>query len=103
MTLNRATPRKHVEWSLLINTLVEIRLHGQVLRTGFVEDAMPDSSALWIAADRNGPRQMFEACQGHQAWVTPQELCGELSYRMTATQIFGNSSDIGFRNGTVKH
>lgn len=89
MTLNRATPHKHVKWSLLINTLVEIRLHGQVLRIGFVENAMPDSSALWIAADRNGPRQMFEACQGHQVWVTPQKLCDELSYRMTAKQILG--------------
>jgi len=86
---NRTTPRKHVEWNLLINTLVEIRLHGQVLRTGFVEDVMPDSSALWIAADQHGPRQMFAACEGHQAWVTPQELCGELSYRMTTKQTFG--------------
>jgi hypothetical protein len=92
MTLNRTTPRKHVEWSLLLNTFVEIRLNGQVLRTGFVEDAMPDSSALWIAADRHGPRQMFEACEGHQVWVTPQELCGELRYRMTAKQMFETGS-----------
>ena len=92
MTPNRATPRKHVEWSLLINTLVEIRLHGQVLRTGFVEDAMPDSTALWIAADRHGPRQTFEACEGHQVWVTPQELCGELGYRMTTKQMFGTGT-----------
>jgi len=89
MTLNCATPRNHVEWSLLINTFVEIRLHGQVIRTGFIEDAMPDSSALWVAADRHGPRQMFEACEGHQIWVTPQELSGNLSYRMTTKQIFG--------------
>jgi hypothetical protein len=88
MTLNRATPRKHEEWSRLLNTFVEIRLHGKVIRTGFVEDAMPDSSALWITADGHGPRQMFEACEGHQVWVTPQELSGELSYRMTTKQIF---------------
>ena len=88
MTLNRATPRKHVEWTLLINALVEIRRNGRVIRTGTVEDAMPDSSALWIAADSSNPRQMFETCQGHQVWVTPQELSGELSYRMTTKQIF---------------
>ena len=92
MTLNRAMPRKHVEWSLLLNTYVEIRLDGQVIRTGFVEDAMPDSSALWIAADHDGPRQMFEACQGHQIWVTPQELSGDLNYRMTTKQIFGTGT-----------
>ena len=31
---------------MLINALVEIRHNGRVIRTGFVEDAMPDSSAL---------------------------------------------------------
>jgi hypothetical protein len=92
MTLNRATPRKHVEWNLLINALVEIRHNGQVIRTGLVEDAMPDSSAVWIAADATHPRRMFEAAQGHQVWVTPQELTGDLNYRMTSTQIFGKTS-----------
>jgi hypothetical protein len=47
------------------------------------------SSALWIVADRHGPRQMFEACEGHEVWVTPHELSGDLSYRMTTKQIFG--------------
>lgn len=87
MTLNRATPRKHVAWSLLINALVEVRHHGQVIRTGFVEDAMPDSSAVWIAADSAHPRRMFEAAQGHQIWVTPQELSGDLNYLMASARI----------------
>ncbi|MDQ0121034.1 hypothetical protein AB0280_01185 [Pseudarthrobacter sp902506025] len=56
MTLKPTTARKHTEWSLLVNALVEIRYNGQVLRTGFVEDAMPDSSALWIAADSKNSR-----------------------------------------------
>jgi hypothetical protein len=91
MTLHRATARKHVEWNLLINALVEIRHHGQVIRTGFVEDAMPDSSAVWIAADAIHSRQMYEYAQGHQVWVTPQELSGDLNNRMTSTQIFGQT------------
>jgi hypothetical protein len=99
MTLNRATPRKHGDWSLLINALVEIRQNGQVIRTGFVEDVMPDSSVLWLAADAVHPRQMFEAAQGHQVWVTPQELSGDLNYRMTASRIFGNLSGRGLQNG----
>jgi hypothetical protein len=70
MPPNRVTPRKHVQWNLLINTVVEIRLHGQTIRTGLVEDVMPDSSALWLAADSENPRQIFEVCQGHQIWVT---------------------------------
>jgi hypothetical protein len=69
-------PRNHVEWNLLINTRVEIRHNGRVIRTGTVEHAMPDSSARWIAADGNGPRQMFEMAQGHQMRVTLQDLSG---------------------------
>jgi hypothetical protein len=76
MALNRAVPRKHVDWNLLINTRVEIRRHGRVIRTGIIEDAMPDSSTAWIAADSSGPRQMFEMAQGHQVWVTPEDLNG---------------------------
>jgi hypothetical protein len=89
MTLNPATPRQHVEWSQLVNALVEIRQNGQTIRKGIVEEAMPDSSALWIAADSDSPRRIFETCQGHEVWVTPQELPGNLNYRMTTKQIFG--------------
>lgn len=88
-THNRPTPQRHVEWNQLVNALVEIRLKGRVIRTGYVEHAMPDSSALWIAADSDHPRQIFEACQGHQVWVWPQELPGQLAYRMTTNQVFG--------------
>jgi hypothetical protein len=80
-----------VQWNLLINTVVEIRLHNRTIRTGLVDDVMADSSALWLAADGENPRQIFEVCQGHQVWVTPQQLSGELSYRMTTQQIFGTT------------
>ncbi|MGO4187396.1 hypothetical protein [Pseudarthrobacter sp. TAF60_1] len=49
---------------------------------------MPDSSALWLAADGANPRQMFEKCQDHEVWVTPQELTGDMHFRMTARHIF---------------
>ncbi|MFP3459937.1 hypothetical protein R5O87_03680 [Arthrobacter globiformis] len=88
MTLKPPTARKHAEWSLLVNALVEIRHNGQLIRTGFVEDAMPDSSALWIAADNRNSRQMFQATEGHEVWVTPQELSGDLNYRMTNRHLF---------------
>ena len=88
MTIKPTTSRKHAEWALLVNALVEIRHNGKVLRTGFVEDAMPDSSALWIAADNRNSRQIFEAAEGHEVWVTPQELSRDLNYRMTISQLF---------------
>lgn len=47
------------------------RYKGRVLRAGFADDAMPDSSALWVAADVDGPRQIFEVPRapgvGHSA------------------------------------
>jgi len=89
MTTRTTPAHKHVRWSLLLNVLVEIRQDGQVLRTGIVEDVMPDSSALWLVADAEHPRQLFEVCQDHEVWVTPRELSGDLHFRMTARQIFG--------------
>ena len=89
MTLNEATHQQHFEWSQLANVSVEIRQNGQTIKKGIVEDAMPGSSALWIANDHTGPRRIFEACEGHQVWVIPQELSGNLTYRMTTQQIFG--------------
>lgn len=71
MKLSQVMVRKHVGWNLLINMWVEIRCYGRVIRTGFVDDAMPDSSALWIAANANDPRQMFEASEGLEVWVMP--------------------------------
>ena len=81
-------PLDQVEWSKLIDALVEVRHDGRVIRTGIVEDAMPDTSALWVAADANDSRQLFDASQGHQVWVTPRQLLGAFRYRMTADQFF---------------
>ena len=86
-------PFEHFEWSLLINALVEIRRNGCAIRTGFVEDAMPDSSALWISAAANDPRQMFEASEGYKVWVLPQELPGTLRYRMVIKEICKAASE----------
>jgi hypothetical protein len=91
MTTRTMTAYKHVRWSLLLNVLVEVRQDGKVLRNGMVEDVMPDSSALWLAADAEHPRQLFEACQDHEVWVTPRELSGDLQFRMTTRQIFGSA------------
>jgi hypothetical protein len=93
MTLHPASARQHIQWSVLTNALDEIRHNGHLIRTGTVEVVMPDSSALWIAADPTHPRQMFEVAQGHQVWIRPQELSGDLSYRMTVEHIFGVSGN----------
>lgn len=81
------TAYRHNEWNQLIGAFVEIRQNLATLRTGYVEDAMPDSSALWLAADEHHDRALFEAAEGHVVWVEPRELDGKLTYRMTATAL----------------
>jgi hypothetical protein len=84
---------KRSNWDQLVDALVEIRLEGRVIRTGFVDAAMPDSSHVWIAADGVSGRQLFDAADGYEVWVTPQQLTGHRRYRMVAAQIF-SSSDV---------
>lgn len=80
---------KHTNWALLTNALVEIRHRGTTIRTGVVDAVMSDSSMVWIAADATYPRQLFEASEGHEIWVTLEEHEGPLTYRMTTKHLFG--------------
>ena len=49
---------------------------------------MPDSSAVWIAAEGIQPRQMFETAHGYEVRVVPQELSGKITYRMASNLLF---------------
>lgn len=80
--------QNYPHWRLLIGALVEIRRYDQAVRTGFVEDAMPDSSALWIAANGVKLRSMYEAAENYTAWAEPQQLTGQAAYKMTSEQLF---------------
>jgi hypothetical protein len=66
---------------------VEIRKDFTTVRGGIVDDAMPDSSALWLAADSTHGRAIFAAAEGYQVWIRPQELTGKLCYKMAAAQL----------------
>lgn len=79
-------------WNRLIGAFVEIRQDGRIIRTGFVEDAMPDSTALWLAADGVQPRSMYESAQNYKAWVEPQQLTGTACYRMTSARLYPTDS-----------
>lgn len=76
---------RYNEWCQLIGAFVEIRQSDNIVRSGFVDDATHDSSALWLAADGFNGRAIFEAAQGHVVWVEPQELEGKRCYQMTAS------------------
>ena len=75
------------DWTRLIGAHVEVRRQQQLVRHGVVDDAMPDSSIVWLAADGINPRTMYEAAEGYSVWVEPQQLSGEASYRMTSYQL----------------
>ena len=77
------TRYRHYEWAQLIGAPVEIQNDGEVIRAGIVDDAMPDSSLIWIASDEHGTRTLFEASHGLEVWVEPKQLEGDFSYRMT--------------------
>jgi hypothetical protein len=79
---------KHDDWTQLVNAPVEVRRYGQTVRTGVVDNVMPDSSALWIAAEGIHPRQLFEAALAYEVWVGPQELSGAAAYRLTSNPLF---------------
>ena len=77
--------RQHLHWRRLIGETVQIRQHGHIIRTGTVDEAMTDSTALWIAGDAAQPRTMYEAAQGIEVWTEPDEAGDGLFYWTTPT------------------
>lgn len=56
------------QWSRLVGFDVEVRLEPGCHITGRVDDAMPDSSLLWLIADGGG-RRTVEKAEGHEVWL----------------------------------
>lgn len=75
------------DWSRLIGLPVEVRKDSSTVREGIVDDAMPDSSALWLVADGNHGRALFSAADGYQMWIRPQELEGKICFQMAAANL----------------
>jgi hypothetical protein len=90
-------PYRYHDWSKLIGTPVEIRRDFEIVRDGIVDDAMGDSSALWLAADACGGRTLFTAAEGYEVWIRPQELGGKLCFKMAAAQLSGSRPAGGSR------
>ncbi|WP_457966909.1 hypothetical protein M1E17_09505 [Arthrobacter sp. D1-29] len=57
------------DWSQLVGFFVEVRHDQQILRSGFVDRAMPDSSALWLAADGIEKRTLIAKVEGYEVWI----------------------------------
>ena len=79
--------KRYKEWSRLAGVPVQVRKDFRLVRAGLVEEAMPDSSALWLAADEAGGRTLFAAAEGYEVWISPRELGGKLCYKMASAQL----------------
>jgi hypothetical protein len=75
------------DWGQLIGIFVEVRKDYEFFRAGFVDDAMVNSSVLWLRADENHGRILISAADGCEVWVQPRELEGKHRYRMTASAL----------------
>ena len=82
------TLRKYRNWNRLIGATVEIRHQNDTIRIGTVDDAMADSSALWLASDGVQPRTPYEAALKYEAWIEPRQLTETKCCRMTSSMLY---------------
>ena len=66
------------DWSRLTGADVEIHKRGRLVRAGIVDAVMPDKSILWLAADHNGTRTLFESAEGYEVWANAHDIPDEL-------------------------
>jgi len=64
------TTHRTDEWQSLPGATVEVRRRGEQYRSGLVEDAMPDASGIWLAADGAFGRELIEKAEGYEIWTT---------------------------------
>jgi hypothetical protein len=64
MTLHLQT-----DWQRTLGQHVEVRRKGKAVRTGTVEEVMPDNSILWISAAGASTREMVEREDGSEIYV----------------------------------
>jgi hypothetical protein len=58
------------QWQSLVGHVVEVRLQGYLYRRALVEEAMPDASGLWLAADGTSSRQFIDKTCGYTVYTS---------------------------------
>lgn len=74
------------DWSCLAGAKVEIHKLGHLVRAGVVDTVMPDATILWLAADQNGNRALFESAEGYEIWADPHDVPDEFYSSMLCQQ-----------------
>jgi hypothetical protein len=62
------------DWRPLVGQTVEVRRHGDHVRSGTVDAVMEDNSILWIAFGGAHHRTMFERAEGFTVWTPSHPL-----------------------------
>ncbi|MCO4253268.1 hypothetical protein [Pseudarthrobacter raffinosi] len=57
------------QWQSLPGETVQVFLDEKLYRCGLVDEAMPDASGLWLAADGAHPREYIDKASGYQIWT----------------------------------
>lgn len=68
--IQEGTLRATDQWQSLPGRVVEVRLQGNLYRRGLVEAAMPDASALWLAADGISSRKFIDKVNGYRVYTS---------------------------------
>jgi hypothetical protein len=63
------TPKRIDDWTTLARVQIEVRLNGQVVCSGTVDEVTTDGSILWIQPS-NDHRRLYEKRAGYQVWAT---------------------------------
>lgn len=58
------------QWQSLVGEYVEVWFNQRPYRQGRVDDAMPDASGLWVAADSFRGREYIDKASGFDVWTT---------------------------------
>lgn len=56
------------DWQRALGQYVELRRHGEVIRSGTVAAVTPDNSILWISAEGPFQRQMVVRSEGYEVY-----------------------------------
>jgi hypothetical protein len=82
------------DWSRLPGTEVEVHRRGKLIRSGVVDAVTPDSAMVWLSADHNGSRALFESAEGYEVWADPLDVPADPCHRNAAHQFTKESPAI---------
>jgi hypothetical protein len=76
------------DWNQLLGFHVEVRLDGEVMRTGMVAETSADANVLWLAPDGAWTRTLIHKTEGYKIWIDEEHLA-KLQTRLKTKPVLG--------------